>query len=83
MRAEGIQDLLLQKPFRPFRLYLTDGSKHDITHPDMIWLTRYYMQVGTPIREGARIVEKVNHVALLHVVRAELLDGQRTKRTAR
>jgi hypothetical protein len=76
MRAEQIQELLLRQPFVPFRLHLTDGSSYEIRHPDMVFLTRYSIEIGTPVREGSRIFQQVNYCALIHVVRAEILDAQ-------
>jgi hypothetical protein len=40
MRAEEFKLLLEQKPFVPFRIFVTGGSTYDILHEDFIILSR-------------------------------------------
>jgi len=34
MEIEGLRTALRRAPFRPFRMFLSDGSHHDVMHPD-------------------------------------------------
>lgn len=40
MRPEGIIKHLRQRPFRPIRIALVDGSYHDVRHGEMVLVTR-------------------------------------------
>jgi len=56
MRAEDMQKMLKQQPFKPFRIYMSDGSRYDIKHPEVAFLTRHYMEVlmdARPTNPGA------------------------------
>ena len=75
MRAEDMQEILEARPFKPFRLHLTDGEAFDITHPELVMQTRSKLIVDLPPRQGSRIVEHVEHCALMHVVRVEELEA--------
>ena len=41
-------ELLKQRPFRPFRLELSNGASFDISHPDKTWVSRHSILVGIP-----------------------------------
>jgi len=80
MGAEQLRDLLRRRPFVPLRLHLTDGSTYDIRHPEMAFLTRTTVEIGIEAQEGSGIADNVVYCSLLHVVRAEHIDGQRSPR---
>ncbi len=68
--AKQIRELLHARPFKPFRIYLSDGTYHDITHHDMAWVTRNTVEVGVnPDAEG--FAEYVARCALLHITKVE------------
>jgi hypothetical protein len=35
MSPESVQKRLLQHPFQPFRLYLSDGATYEVRQPEM------------------------------------------------
>ena len=35
MTAEKLQEYLHRQPFQPFRVFLSDGSMHDVRHQEM------------------------------------------------
>jgi hypothetical protein len=49
MQPEQIRDHLRAAPFRPFRVFLSDGSFHDVPHPDFAWLTARYLFIGKDV----------------------------------
>lgn len=53
MRPEHVQKLLRTRPFRPFRLYLTNGRQIDVRHPEMASLEENTVQVGVVGPMGA------------------------------
>jgi hypothetical protein len=68
--AQQIRELLHARPFKPFRICLSDGSYHDITHHDLAWVTRNTVEVGmNPDAEG--FAEYVARCSLRHITRVE------------
>jgi hypothetical protein len=74
MRPEDISEHLEHLPFKPFRIHLTDGKAFDITHPDMVIVSRSKVIIGVPRDPRSRIAERVEHCALLHIVRVDELQ---------
>jgi hypothetical protein len=37
---EDLQEILLRRPFTPFRIHFSNGGSHDITHPDSVLLSK-------------------------------------------
>jgi hypothetical protein len=70
MTTDQIDNVQKAQPFRPFTLYLADGTKHRVTHPELIWRT-----------PGGRTVfvslggEKVAIIDLLLVTKITKGDG--------
>jgi hypothetical protein len=79
MRPEELRTLLRRKPFVPIRLYFTDGSTYDIRHPEMALLTRSTVEIGVEEVEGSGIADAVHYCTLIHIVRAENLNGHRAQ----
>jgi hypothetical protein len=73
MSSEDLLDLLRAKPFVPFRLYASDGRTHDVRHPDQALVLR--TRVILPLSSGNDVPERSEHLALVHVVRAEELSS--------
>lgn len=79
MNFETLRDQVRRQPFEPFRVYLTDGSYHDVRHPEMIAVTR--RDVAIPI--GPRGRNSADRLAIcdpLHIVRVEPLNGRHPRR---
>lgn len=53
------------RPFRPFRILLTDGLHHDIPHPKFAWLSGSWRYVGW--------IDKAREPAALRITRIEPL----------
>ena len=74
MRIEDIRTLTRATPFRPFRVYLTNGETYDVHHPDMILATLGEAHIaaptpGGPLNDGG----SVRIVSLVHIVKIEYL----------
>jgi hypothetical protein len=39
MTIEHLDAVYKAQPFKPFTLHLADGSKHHVTHPELMWHT--------------------------------------------
>ena len=48
MTAEKLQEYLHRQPFQPFRVFLSDGSMHDVRHQEMALLTRREVIIAIP-----------------------------------
>lgn len=82
MRPEDILRLLRSRPFRSFRLHLSDGSQYDVEHPEMALVGRAVVVVAVPGPEGpAGPAERLVNCALIHITRTEPLNGARTEGT--
>lgn len=75
MPPEDLIQALHQRPFVPFRMYLTDGTTYVVRHPDLLMVGRHSAVVG--ISGGDEpLYDRYETVALLHVVRLEPIDGR-------
>ena len=46
MQLEDVEKKLRLRPFRPFRVYLSDGSVYDVRHPELMMLGRRMAMIG-------------------------------------
>jgi hypothetical protein len=68
--GQEIRELLQAKPFKPFRICLSDGSHYDITHHDMAMVGRTTVEVGINVdRQG--FAEYFARCAILHITKVE------------
>jgi len=44
--AKQIRELLQAKPFKPFRICLSDGRHFDITHHEVAFVSQHTVEVG-------------------------------------
>ena len=76
MRPEDILAFLRARPFEPFRIHMSDGSTFDIGHPELALVERSKVIVGVPGPRGPEgPLERTVFCALLHITRAEKVDG--------
>ncbi len=79
MSPQDIREFLRAKPFVPFRLHTTEAPSYEIRHPDeaIVLFTR----VVVPARNDSEkeFSDRLEHVALAHIVRVEELASQSTK----
>ena len=80
MTANRLKELLGRKPFRPIRLFLSDGSHHDVPHPEFAWVFGGRIFVGEPSDDAWDAEGRVKELALLHVTRTEELKPRQSRR---
>ena len=79
MRLDDIRQLTRAQPFRPFRVFLTNGETYDIRHPDLILATLGAAHIAAPDPAGpADQPGSVRIVSLVHIVKIEFLPGAAT-----
>ena len=75
MLQDDLIHILLQKPFEPIRLVLSDGAKYDIYHPDLVLVEFSIVRIGHP---AAQLTQALTHreviVSLDHIVRIEPIE---------
>jgi hypothetical protein len=75
MRPEDVQKFLRSRPFRPFRLTLTDGRIYDVTHPELALVGRNWVEVGLA-RPGdpEGVADGAVTLSLLHIMQIENVE---------
>ena len=69
---DNIRSRLEDESFVPLRIVTTTGRAFDVYHPDLVWVGRTFLMVGTPTTDDPSTFENVSRIALVHVV--ELQD---------
>ncbi|HEY7156122.1 MAG TPA: hypothetical protein VH575_19310 [Gemmataceae bacterium] len=70
MRRDDLNEYLKQRPFQPFRLYLSTGAFVDIRRPELVHVGHSTLSIGLPI-EGDK--QRFLEIALIHIVWLEVL----------
>jgi hypothetical protein len=79
MRPDDVLQKLRARPFRPFRISLSDGQQYEVRRPEIAIVSRSTVLVGIPGPRGPDgPVQKVVTCALVHITRLEALDGAST-----
>jgi hypothetical protein len=88
VRRDDLIEKLQESPFRPFRLYVSDGGTFDIRHPEMLMVTRHsaivgMLETGEDGDSGQRYpsIERATTIDLLHVTRVEELSESQRRPT--
>ena len=71
MRREDLLQSLRTVPFQPFRLFATDGRIYDVRHPDQALVLKSRVILPIPSDDG--IMDGLEHLALIHIIRAEVI----------
>ncbi|MEM9110461.1 MAG: hypothetical protein AAGC72_10605 [Planctomycetota bacterium] len=74
MTIQAFRDLLAERPFKPFRVVMSSGEKHEVRHPEMAFLSKTSLYVGTELEDG--IPAEFRICSLLHVTTVEPIEGQ-------
>jgi len=75
-----LKEILERRPFRTSRLFLSDGSKHDVPHPEFAWVFGGRMFIGTPGKGTPYADGPLKEIAILHVTRVEELTPPKLKK---
>jgi hypothetical protein len=75
MQFEDLGRRVQQRPFVPFRMYLTDGSIYDLRHPELIMVGKRTAVVGVTANPQQKYFDHVVDVDLLHIVRVEAIEA--------
>ena len=70
MRVQEIERYLKHRPFKPFRLCMTDGSSYEVRHPEMLLVSRTAIAMAVHERDPQR-PEGIVCCDPLHITRVE------------
>jgi hypothetical protein len=70
-----IRELMQGRPFRPFRIWLSDGSHYDILNHDATFVTKNAVEVGLNIDPDG-FAEYVTRCSILHIAKLEDLPDK-------
>ncbi len=82
MRPDEIRAHLRKQPFRPIRVYISEGSSYDVRHPELILVTRTEVVIALDPGNDA-IPERSTYCDPVHITRIEPLDGENRKSTCK
>ena len=82
MSPDRILDHLRRQPFRPIRIYLSEGSSYEVAHPELALVTRREVVIALPEAEGA-LPDRSVFCDPLHITRIEPIDGAKPKGKSR
>ncbi len=79
MQPEKLYSLLHQRPFQPFRVYLTDGRILDVHHPEINMVGTTWIRIGIPIPNDLDpIADYSEKIPLTHIRAVESLPAAST-----
>src|SRR5436853_277884 len=69
MSADDLLERIRQRPFVPFSLVTTDGTRYEIRHPELLMPAKRYVVVGIPARAEEQVADRTVILSLLHLQR--------------
>jgi hypothetical protein len=68
--ANQLKERMQEKPFRPFRIKMSNGESYDIKNHDAAWVLRNAVEIGMdPDADG--FVSNTRRCAILHIASIE------------
>ena len=74
MTPKDLLKRVRERPFRPFRLVLSEGTPYEVRHPEQIMVARDSAVIGLPGSEQD-LFETTVLVDLFHIVRLEPISA--------
>ena len=72
--ARQIKEFLDAKPFRPFKVRMSDGAEYPVPHHDAAFLTQSKIEIGLDLSADG-IARRSVHCAILHITQIEELQA--------
>ena len=80
MTSADLQKLIARKPFMPLRLYVSDGTVHNIHRQELIWVGTGMAMLVVPLPDQGDaekpLIERTVHIDLRHIVKVEIEESQ-------
>ena len=82
MRADEITRHLRRQPFRPIRVFISDGAWYDVRHPELMYVARSEVVIG--LDPGTDVIpESSVYCDPIHITGIEPINGKRPARRRR
>lgn len=79
MRPNDIVAKLRTQPFRPVRVYISDGLSYDGCHSELMMVGRTEVAIGLS-SSGEGLYDRLAYGDPVHITRIVPIDGKRAKR---
>jgi hypothetical protein len=76
MSLDEVLQMARRQPFRPFRLYVSDGSAYEVRHPDLLMPGARSVIVGVALDPGQTYYDRHVVIDLIHITRLEPMEPQ-------
>jgi hypothetical protein len=80
MTSADLQKLVGQKPFVPLRIFVSDGTMHEIRNRELIWVGTGMAVLVVPLPDQTDadkpLIERTIHIDLRHIVKVETEAAQ-------
>lgn len=74
MRPDELRGHLKKQPFRPFRVFVSDGSHYDVLHPDFMLVTKSEVTIAISLA-GEEMPDRSAYLVPVHITRVEPING--------
>ncbi|MEM6329742.1 MAG: hypothetical protein AAF790_05790 [Planctomycetota bacterium] len=74
MKRQTLRDRMTRTPFEPFRLVMSSGESYEVRRPEMAYLTKSDVIVGTE-SEGDNVPSQYRICSMLHVTAVEQMPA--------
>jgi hypothetical protein len=71
--AADLSSKVTTQPFEPFRIVTSSGETYDVSHPEVIFVSKRVVYVGVSKDPNARVFDPVHTVSILHITALEPL----------
>lgn len=73
MTPNDVVSELRQRPFVPFRMFVSDGTTYEIRHPELCMVGLGSVMVGVTTDPASTLYERTVRIDCRHIVRVEPL----------
>lgn len=74
MSSSDLLHLIHQRPFVPFTVVTTDGTRYEVKHPEMLMPGRRTVTIGLPDDPALPVYDRQVILSLLHLQRLEFQE---------
>ncbi|MBM3993482.1 MAG: hypothetical protein FJ303_04935 [Planctomycetes bacterium] len=82
MTSADLQKLVTQKPFVPLRLFVRDGTIHEVRNRELIWVGMGMAVLVVPLHDQTGVdkplIKRTIHIDLRHIVKVGTEAAQPT-----
>ena len=82
MTSADLQKLVAHKPIVPLRIFVSDGTMHEIRSQELIWVGTGMAVLVVPLHNQGDahkpLIERTIHIDLRHILKVETEEAQAT-----